>query len=380
MIRVILTTILVTTLGTTYSQRIAITYYDSAWLLTTKTFGQYYRTGIIDTNKYQYYGEVKDYYMNGKLQMKGKFHANIKVDTFYFYYPSGKLMTKGLYQNNIRYGIWTNYYENGRIKDRVGFNGDFICALEYYDENGTPKMINGTGEWKTEYYNDLVREVINVSGQYKDTLRHGTWKSYRKSLIPGISHEQKLECVEEYDNGKFIKGKYYWGGGGIQDIGQPTMNILPETKKFEKLEKWTASKYASIEAYPYLKFLPKVDSTVFPVDKKAEFPGGLDSLTKVFAKNMKLSKSYIASQKLRSSMFNIMIDENGKLEITQDPNKASLMSFPDNQIFYEQVLKTIKKLPNWEPAKRNNKSVKNHFMFMVIMDSGNISVQLLSMN
>ena len=73
MIRVILTTILLTTLGTTYSQKIAITYHDSTWLLTTKNFGQYYRTGIITTDKYQYYGEVKDYYMNGTLQMKGKF-------------------------------------------------------------------------------------------------------------------------------------------------------------------------------------------------------------------------------------------------------------------------------------------------------------------
>lgn len=380
MIRVILTTILLTTLGTTYSQKIAITYHDSTWLLTTKNFAQYYRTGIITTDKYQYYGEVKDYYMNGTLQMKGKFSANIKVDTFYFYYPNGTLMTKGLYENNIRYGIWTNYYENGSIRDKILFNGDFICALEYYEEDGSPKMTNGTGEWKTEYYNDLVREIINVTGQYKDTLRHGTWKSYRKSLIPGITHEQKLECVEEYDNGKFIRGKYYWGGGGIQDIGQPTMNILPETKKFEKLEKWSASKYASIEAYPYLKFLPKVDSSVFPLDKLAEFPGGIDSLTSTIRKNMKLSKAYIASQKLRSSMFIIMIDETGKLKITEDPSGPSLMIFPDNQIFHDQSLKAIKKLPNWTPASRNNKNVVNNFMLSIRMDSGQITVQLLSLN
>ena len=102
MIRFILTTLFLTSCWTAYSQKIAITYYDSAWQLTTKAFGEYYRTGIIDTNRYQYYGEVKDYYMNGKPRMKGKFKANIKIDTFYFYYPSGNLMTKGLYENNIR--------------------------------------------------------------------------------------------------------------------------------------------------------------------------------------------------------------------------------------------------------------------------------------
>lgn len=378
--KLILTIVLVTIHLMTYSQKIAITYYDSAWLLTTKKFAVYYRTGIIDTKKFQYYGEVKDYFMNGKLQMKGKFQANIKIDTFYFYYPSGELMTKGPYKNNIRYGIWTNYYENGKIKDKVVFNGDFICALEYYEADGTPEMINGTGKWKTEYYNDLVKEIINVSGQYKDTLRHGTWKYYRRSLIPGITHEQKLECVEEYDSGKFIQGKYYWDGGAIEDIGQPTMNILPETKKFEKLEKWKASKYASIEAYPYLTFLPKVDSSVFPLDKLAEFPGGIDSLTSTIRKNMKLSKAYIASQKLRSSMFIIMINKTGKLKITEDPNGPALMSFPDNQKFHDQSLKAIKKLPNWIPASRGNKNVTNHFMLSIDMDSGQITVQLLSLN
>jgi antitoxin component YwqK of YwqJK toxin-antitoxin module len=380
MIRVILATILIASFGTTYSQKIAITYYDSAWLLTTKNFAKYYRTGIIDTIKYQYFGEVKDYYINGKLQMKGKFQANIKVDTFYFYYPSGKLMTKGPYRNNNRYGIWTNYYENGRIKDKVLFNKDFIAALEYYDENGIAKMVHGTGEWETEYYFDLVREVFHVKGLYKDSLRHGTWKSYRRSLIPAISHEQKLEYIEEYDNGRFVRGKYYWAGGGNQDIGQPTMIILPEIQKFEKLGKWSTSKYASIDAYPYLKFLPKVDSSVFPVDKKAEFPGGLDSLKKYFSKNVKLSKSYVDSHKSIASMFNVMIDETGKLEITQDPNKTLLVGVTVNQYFYEQVLKTIKKLPIWKPAKRGNKSVKNYFWLVVHLNDGNIRIELTSRN
>jgi len=383
MTRFILTAVFLPAFFSAYSQKIAITYHDNAWLLTTKTFSQYYRVGIIDTVKYQYYGEVKDYYMNGKLQMKGTFKANIKVDTFYFYYPNGQLMTKGSYEGNIRYGIWTNYYENGRVKDKVFFNGDFICALEYYDMNGTPKLINGTGEWEAVYYNDMVMQVINVKGAYKDTLRHGIWNYYTKSLIPeieGVSGVTRLECTEEYDNGRFIKGKYYWGGGGIEDIGRPTMNIFPETIKFEKLDNWAASKYASIQSYPYLKFLSETDSTVFPVDKLAEFPGGIDSLTTIFRTNMKLSRSYIASQKLRSSMFYIVITENGKLKITDDPYKGTAHLYPDKQVFHGRVMNTIKKLPDWTPAIRNNKNVENYFMLAVDMDNGLINVQLLTLN
>lgn len=375
-----LTTILLTICFTTYSQKIAITYHDSTWLLTTKEFGQYYRTGIIDSKELKYYGEVKDYFMNGQIQMKGYFRSNSKVDTFYFYYPNGKLMTKGLYQDNLRYGIWTSYYENGKIKDKVAFNGNFICALEFYDNSGNPLMENGTGTWKTRYYDDLIRDIVEIEGSYKDTLRHGIWKSYRTKIMPGVTHEKKLECVEEYESGKFVKGKYYWGGGAIQDIGRPTMNILPETDKFNKLEKWAYSKYASIESYPYLKFLPKVDSTVFPLDNLAEFPGGIDSLTKVIRGNMKLSKSYIESQKLHSSMFRIMIDASGKLKITEDPSGPSLMSFPTNQLFHDQSLKAVRRLTGWTPARRGNSRVVNYFMLTIHMDNGYISVQLISLN
>jgi hypothetical protein len=375
--RILTTAFLLLCFSTTYSQKIATTFYDSAWRLTTKSFAQYYRTGTIDTKKYQYHGEVKDYYMNGTLQMKGRFQANIKTDTFYFYYPSGRLMSKEVYDNNRRFGFWTNYYENGKVKEVLGFDGDFVCALEYYDEDGTPQLVNGTGDWRTEFYDDLIMDIVQIEGSYQDTLRHGIWKSYRKSIIPGLPHEKRLECVEEYDHGIFIKGKYYWGGGGIEDLGRPTMRILPERDKFSKMDSWASSKYASIEEYPMLKFLPKIDSTVFPVDEFAQFPGGLDSLRNAVARNMKLSKSYISSQNERSSSITIMIDKDGVLKIKEPPYTAP---YPGDQLFNDQSLKAIKKLPHWRPAKRGKKAVVNYFSVSVLMENGNIDVSLTSMN
>lgn len=365
---------------TAYSQKTVIAFYDSAWVLTTKEFAKYYRVGALDTKKYKYHGKVKDYYINGGLQMEGTFKANIKVDSFYFYYPNGKLMTKGLYQNNLRYGFWTNYYQNGKIKDKIGYYGDFVCALEYYDEDGNPKLINGTGDWKTEFYDDFTMDIVQIEGSYKDTLRHGTWKYYITSILPGTSQEKELKCIEEYENGVFLSGKYFWANMGTEDLSRPTMRILPETTKFDKLEKWAYSKYASREEYPDLKFLPKIDSTVFPVDNLAEFPGGLDSLTKEITKSMKLSKSYIASQKMRSSMFRIMIDTNGKLKITEYLSELKLMLSPDNQLFNDQSIRAIKRLPAWKPASRQGKNVINHFILMIKMDNGDISVELSSMN
>jgi antitoxin component YwqK of YwqJK toxin-antitoxin module len=371
----ILTVILFSISSIVFSQKIIVTYYDSTWLLTTKTYAKYFRTGIID-NKYKYYGEVKDYYMNGQLQMKGKFHANIKEDTFYFYYPTGALMTKGAYRNNLRYGMWTSFYENGRIKDKVFFNGEFICALEYYDEKGTPKMVKGTGVWETEYYSDLVEGIMTIQGEYKDTLRQGVWRSYIKSFVTGFSHEKRLECVEEFDHGKFVKGRYYSLAFGSEEIGRSAMIILPETKKFKKLENWSTTRLASIDEYPKLKFLHKVDSSLFPVDELAEFPAGLDVLTSLFQENLNLTKSYIDYQKINSVTLLLMVSENGHLKVKDISGMPNFS--PDQEEFNNRLINTIKKLPDWRPAIRNGKKVKSNVRLDVKMVYGRIRIELLS--
>jgi hypothetical protein len=159
-----------------------------------------------------------------------------------------------------------------------------------------------------------------------------------------------------------------------------TIHVLPETTKFENIENWKTTIYASKDEYPFLKFLPNVDSSFFPVNRLAYFPGGLDSLKSQISKQIKLSKSYIKSQQRSFCMFKIIINNKGNLEIEEDPNIASLILFPENKIFYKKVLKAITNLPSWEPAKRDNKNVKSYFMLTVTLDNGSISILLSNIN
>ncbi len=378
MSRVLLITIFLFTYSHCRAQKVLTTYYDSRWYLTIKELAQYYRIGVIDTNDYHYEGSVKDYYISGNLQMRGTFVAGAKMDSIFFYYPNGKIETQGEYWNNKRDGIWVNYYINGNIHDRIDFRDSFLNALDCFDENGNSILKNGTGTWITKYYNDNSSQVIYIKGHYKETLRDSTWNYFTEDSFP--YREKRLYCTETYKNGIFIKGTRYCGGGGIQRLTEPSFLILPESSKFKKTEKWHCSKYVSILDYPMLKFLPKADSSYFSVDRLAEFPGGIDSLTKVFTQKVKFLRHYINSQKLRTSEFEITIDENGKLKITQDPNKIAVTYFPDNQIFYDKVRNTIKKLPTWKPALRGNKKVANHFLLFVHIDNGAIGIELLSRN
>lgn len=321
-----------------YSQKHAVTVYDSLWNLTIKDFGAYYRVGVLDTVNYQYHGEVRDFYMDGKLQMKGNYNVNGKVDTFYFYFPNGQLKMKGPYQNNVRYGTWTSYYENGHVKDKVVYNNEFLAALEHYDEEGNPRMKNGTGAWEVMYSTGSSMDLKMIKGFYKDSLMHGTWEFYTKSkkVIPGVSRKEWLECTEVYEEGRFVKGKYYHDGR-VHKVKSPVIEILPESIKFEKTETWKHSQYATIEAYPYLKFLPSEDSTILPVDEYAQFPELDGSLTDYFKKNLRLSNSYMNSKRPKTIGAYILIGEEGKLNVIKDPAKEYMHADPDNQKFYDQV-------------------------------------------
>jgi antitoxin component YwqK of YwqJK toxin-antitoxin module len=363
-----------------FSQKVVTTYYNPYWFLSTKEYSEYYRVARIDTLNYKFNGIVKDYYKNGKLQMIGTYKANVKQGEFLFYYPSGNLKTRGFYKDNLRWGIWTNYYENGKIKEVLVFNDSFLSVLEYYDKNGNPKVLKGTGDWETQYFNDFGMSNETITGSFKDSLRHGTWTYYSKSLLNEPDTSFSPPRTEIYENGKFITGKYPRNDGTVQNMSFSTIHVLPETKKFERTERWESTIYASRDEYPFLKFLPKVDSSYFPVNKLAAFPGGIDSLTSQISRQLKLKKSYIKTQSLLLCMFKIIINEKGILEIEEDQNKSMLKLYPDKTLFYQRVLKALKNLPMWSPAVLHQKYVKSHFNITISMEKGLLRINLSSIN
>ena len=337
-----------------YSQKIVTTYYDSSWLLTSRSQAKFYRVGIIDTVKYQYYGEVSDYYIDGTLEMRGKYKSNIKYDTFYFYFPNGKLKSKGIYKKNKRYDLWFHYYENGLLRDKVLFNDVFIAALEYYSPTGDRKMFNGTGDWEAEYVDDEVKKIINVVGYYQDTLRHGTWKYYSRD-IGNPNKPVRLSYQEKYKNGRFLSGEFYSGRGNITKWTSPFMPVMPELWKFHKIESWNTSKHASIKVYPFLKFLPREDSTFFAklnaeiLERSAEYPGGLKEFYKHLSKNITCTSRNSGVQGQVIVTFTINIE--GIID-----TEAIKFSKPISNSCKLDLIRIFKKSLPWKPAlaRKNN--------------------------
>ncbi len=370
--RIFLVCLLLGIMFQAFSQKLSVTYYDNYWQLTTKSYAKYCRVGFIDPVNYLFYGDVSDYYVKtGKLQMTGNYTASLKNGSFKFFYPDGKLKTEGFYKNDARVGIWTNYHKNGRFKDQVLFDDTFITALSDYDSNGVQKMSMGTGEWQTEFLYNYDPEYITIKGYYQDSLMEGTWNLYTRKTAAGMPGESELLFSAKYHKGKFVAGKSF-ENGEVRDINFSSPNLIPESIKFISTTIWQYTAYASIEEYPLLKFLPKRDSTVFPIDTIATLPGGMDSIAAAIQRGIKLPKSYIRNNETSSYRVGIMIDETGKLKI--------LKEYKTEDIFYKQTIQAIKNLPVWKPARRNSRNAANYFTIRLKLNKGKISTEITNDN
>jgi len=72
--------------------------------------------------------------------------------------------------------------------------------------------------------------------------------------------------------------------------------VFPESTKFEKTESWQATHTLSIETYPWLKFLPKLDTLAmqnsgewYKADRLPEFPGGMERFYAYIGREFKCS-------------------------------------------------------------------------------------------
>lgn len=114
------------------------------------------------------------------------------------YYQNGKVSKITTYKdfNTFNKEVAT-FYENGKkesvllYEDKKDNNYGFLLQ-NYWDKNGTQKVIDGNGIQDIHIYSDLI-----ISGTIKEGKQDGIWKT-NTSKYPYL--------IEEYDNGVFKTG------------------------------------------------------------------------------------------------------------------------------------------------------------------------------
>ncbi len=168
-------------------------YYDSSWREISSPFGaHFFRIGRRDTlDRWQ--GDVRDYYINEKIQMKGRYLNNMHHGVFRYYTKDGKYESLGRYDNDRAVGKWENFYKNGQLQSEI-YYGDRFFTKSVWDSLGNQQVVNGDGKQVTRHKNGTVAE----EGEYKDGLKQGNWFGYYSS---GKPHYQ-----EYYRNGLLVRG------------------------------------------------------------------------------------------------------------------------------------------------------------------------------
>lgn len=98
--------------------------------------------------------EVKDYYLNGYLQMLGyytdkSFAVSKQTDTITRYYLNGNIESKVVYKNGKKNGKYTHYFFDGSLKTSGNYLNDKLHGsyIEWY--------FNGNKKYEFEYDNGI---------------------------------------------------------------------------------------------------------------------------------------------------------------------------------------------------------------------------------
>ena len=132
-------------------------YFNIEWKKCSKELAVYYRKVYQDSSKMWI---VKDYYMNGVLQMEGKFSdrkLKTQQGTAVYYHFNGRISSTGQFLDNKKIGFWKDYFSNGNLTAEGNMlNGENDSVWTYYHLNGAimgkKNFINGKAEGESKWY------------------------------------------------------------------------------------------------------------------------------------------------------------------------------------------------------------------------------------
>lgn len=266
-------------------------WYDKEWNETSKFHAEFFRPKPKKVNGKHI---IKDYYINGILQMEG---ASIAQDTTIFdgevkhFYKSGKIESKTNFKNGKFHGTATEFFEdgqmrrvqsfqngqlqgeykefysNGELRGRIAFKNGAMDGLyqEFYD-NGKQKTIQtfSEGEKNGDYLEYYSNGDLRYSGHFEDGIlqgeakmynsegklinsgsflnnkKHGVWTTvgYDNTIVSRTYDNEILdgEMTFEMKRSEASKEEYY-KGRGLYEHG--------------KLVSWTLKKLYKNEYLPY---------------------------------------------------------------------------------------------------------------------------------
>lgn len=123
-----------------YPQKVKSFYIDKDGERTGKSRAEYKRTVQKENSLWL----VKDYYLNGSIQMLGRYEdkdLTQKTDTFNYYYLNGKLSGKYFYLENKKEGEQKEFFITGKVSGVSSYsNGEETGRWKWFEKDGSVKF------------------------------------------------------------------------------------------------------------------------------------------------------------------------------------------------------------------------------------------------
>ena len=106
-------------------------YFDENWNQTVKSKAGYFRIVSLDTPRIRFM--VRDYYMDGQLQMEGAYRSinpDVKTGEFAYWYKNGIRHIECQYKGGLLNGQYREWYEDGSLKAEKNYSDFTISAYE----------------------------------------------------------------------------------------------------------------------------------------------------------------------------------------------------------------------------------------------------------
>lgn len=177
----------------TSSRELIKVYYDRDWVEIPSPPAAYYRIGYRDSLG-RWNGEVRDFYANGDVQMKGTYKNNKREGVFLYYSDHHTYTSAGRYRNDRSIGKWETFHTNGRLASEVFYNGTYFLKNSW-DSLGNQLVVDGSGKETQTYPNGVIR----LEGAYRNGRQEGYWY--------GRHENGDMYFQESYSEGRLISGK-----------------------------------------------------------------------------------------------------------------------------------------------------------------------------
>lgn len=168
-------------------------YFDSLWRPTYPKDASYYRIGLQDSlQKWQ--GYVEDYFIDGRIQMRGEMKNGRSHGLFFYYSSEGKYEAAGRYEEGFEKGKWEYFNEKGGLQRITLYTGRKRLVDATFGLNHEPYVVSGTGYDSVFYNTGQLYSVV----PFENGIAQGTANYYFK--------DGKIKKREVYERGELASG------------------------------------------------------------------------------------------------------------------------------------------------------------------------------